>query len=231
MNKAILSYKYPQFAQALRALGYNTVPSEETPCKMPYERDHADLQCLIMNDTAFVLSCCKQLTEALYDDYNVVLCGEDFTGEYPKNTVLSAVLLRNKLICRYSSLDSKVKEYCINNGYEIINVNQGYAKCSCAVAGDNAIITADKGIISALQSSDINILAIGEGNIRLSENSNGFIGGASGYDPESKTLFFCGDISKHPDHKRIIDFCDKLGTRVISLTNGELTDIGGIIFC
>ena len=231
MNKAIISVQYPQFAHRLQALGYAIIPSEEIPCEMPYERDHADLQCLILDDTAFVIKQCKRLSNALSEDYRVITCGESFSGKYPDNVRLSAVKLGKKLICRTRSLDSKVKEFCNRNSYDLIHVNQGYAKCSCAVISDNAIITADKGIYQALSKTDIEVLLIGEGHIDLCGTEYGFIGGASGYDRDNNTVYFCGNIEAHPDYPDIKSFCDKHQTAIISLTDDRLTDIGGIMFC
>ena len=231
MNKAILSTEIPQVADRLRELGYTVIPSEEIPCKMPYERRHADLQCLIIDDTAFVLSRCTALTEALRDTYHVISCGDHFSGSYPNNVCLSAVKLKNQLICRIASLDDKIKAYCKTHGYELINVHQGYAKCSCATVSDRAVITADRGIAKVLKENEIDVLLIGEGNILLSGADCGFIGGASGYDRENHTLYFCGDITRHPDYLRMKDFCDRYGTAIVCLNEERLRDIGGIIFC
>ena len=231
MNKAILSVKYPQYAGQLQKLGYVIIPSEEIPCKMLYERDHADLQCLILNDTAFVLKRCQRLSEALSDDYHVIGCGERFGGAYPDNVLLNAVLLDNKLICRVPSLDDKVKEYCAKHDIELIHINQGYTKCSCAVISDHALITADQGIAKTLSDTDIDVLTVGEGSISLEGAEYGFIGGASGYDRDKRTLFFCGDITRHPDYAKIKCFCDAHGTQIVNLSNDNLTDIGGIIIC
>lgn len=231
MNKAILSTKEPQFAARLQNLGYDIIPSEEIPCEMPYERDHADLQCLILNDTAFVLSCCERLSEALSDDYHVISCGSRFSAKYPDNVCLSAVQCGDQLICRKESLDTEIKKYCQRNDIKLISVNQGYTKCSCAQIADHAIMTADSGIINALNGTDIDVLPIGKGSIRLNGAEYGFIGGASGFDRVKRTIFFCGDFEKHPDYQRIKSYCAKYKTKIISLTDDELTDIGGIIFC
>ena len=231
MNKAILSTKYPKFSDKLREYGYEIIPSETIPCQMPYERDHADLQCLILHDTAFVLSCCKRLIKALSSDYQVIPSGDRFNGSYPDNTCLSAVQCGDKLIGRIASLDENIKEYCRNNSMELINVNQGYAKCSCVPIADNAIITADKGIINSLKHTEINVLLIGKGSVRLEGATCGFLGGASGYDRDKKTVYFCGDIEHHPDADRIKDFCKTYGTNIISLSDDQLTDIGGITLC
>ena len=231
MNKAILSEQYPQFAAKLREYGYEVIPSETIPCNMPYERDHADLQCLILRDTAFVLSHCKRLIGALSRDYQVIVCGDRFSGQYPDNTCLSAVPCGNKLLGRIASLDEKVKDFCYDHGIELINVNQGYAKCSCVQIADNAVITADNGMIHALRDTEIDVLPIGKGSVRLEGAEYGFLGGASGYDRDNKAVYFCGNIEQHPDAENIKDFCQTYGTKIICLTKDTLTDIGGLIFC
>ena len=231
MNKALLSTKHPQFAARLQKYRYEIIQSENIPCKMPYERDHADLQCLILHDTAFVLSCCKRLIKALSHDYHVILCGNRFTGSYPDNTCLSAVHCGNKLITRIASLDEKVKAYCHDHKIELINVNQGYTKCSCVQIAENAVITADNGIVNVLRNTEIDVLRIGKGSVRFEGAEYGFLGGASGYDRDNHTVYFCGDIDRHPDSERIKRFCEIHHTKVISLSDDELSDIGGIIFC
>ena len=231
VSKAILSARYPQFADRLRSLGYEIIPSETVRDFISYEQDHADMQCLILDDTAFVLRCCSSLAKALKSAYNVVLCADGIGHDYPQNVPLNAAQVGKTIICRTDSLDDLVKEYCYSHDYELIHVRQGYAKCSCAVVSDNAIITADPGICKALQGTKIDVLKIGQGRIRLDGADYGFIGGASGYDKKNHTLYFTGDIRKHPDHERIDEFCRKHETEIISLGGDDLTDIGGIIIC
>ena len=232
MNNVILSYRHPEFVQRLRALGYHTIPSETLRTQVPYECDHADLQCLIINDTAFVAEDCSALKKVLSSRYTTVSCAKDIRGRYPKNVALNAVLLEKYIICKIDSLDPAIREYCARQGYTIVNVRQGYTKCSCAVVGDHAIITADKGIYNSLRElNKISVLLIGEGSVRMDGTTYGFIGGASGYNPVNNTIYFCGNILRHPDGDRIISFCNDHSVKAISLTEEELIDIGGMIFC
>ena len=231
MSRAILSDKYPEYAEKLTALGYTVIPSGRVDCFIPYERDHADMQCLIIDDTAFVLSCCQSLANALSSAYNVVLCGDGISGRYPDNVALNAAVVGKYVICKTDSLDDKVEEYCRERDYELINVRQGYAKCSCAAVSDNALITADMSIYRALRDTGIETLPIGQGSVRLEGAEYGFIGGASGYNRAENTLYFCGNIDAHPDSEDIRAFCRNHGTDIICLSDGALTDIGGIIFC
>ena len=231
MNRAVLSDQYPQFSDKLRELGYEVIPSDRVECFIEYEQDHADMQCLVIDGTAFVLECCQKLLNHLGDSVPVIRCKSPIEGKYPHNVVLNAALVGKNLICRVDSLDEQVKEYCAKHGYQLINVNQGYAKCSCAIVSDNAVITADHGIYNSLRDTRIEVLMIEQGRVGLQGADYGFIGGASGYDKARKTLYFCGDIATHPYCERIRNFCEKHGTKIVSLSDGELTDIGGIVFC
>lgn len=231
VSKAILSAKYSQFIRRLSELGFEVIPSETVSCFIGYEQQHADMQCLILDDTAFVLSRCKSLANALSSAYNVVLCADDIGGEYPQNVALNAAKVGKNIICRVESLDDSVKAHCKANSFTLINVNQGYAKCSCAVVSDKAIITEDVGIYRALSKTDIEVLLIGKGSVTLEGADCGFIGGASGYDKSNNILYFCGDICEHPDFEIIKVFCDNHGTNIECLSDSKLVDIGGIIFC
>ena len=229
MSKAILSVRYPRFAEKLKELGYDVIPTEKVGCLIDYEQDHADMQCLILDDTAFVLSCCDKLANALKSVCNVVMCADDIRHNYPLNVPLNAAQVGKMIICRTDILDKQASEYARRNNYELIHVRQGYAKCSCAVVSDRAIITADHGIERTLKGSKIDVLLTEQGRVRLDGADYGFIGGASGYDRASRTLYFTGNIRKHPDYERINRLCTNHGTKIVSLTDDELIDIGGII--
>lgn len=235
MNNVVLSSKYPRFSDEMRRRGYNVIPSEIIDRLISYEQDHADMQCLIIEDTAFVTSCCAKLAKELNKHYKVISCADNISGKYPSNVALNAAVVGKHIIARKDSLDPVIKEFCTERGYFIINVRQGYAKCSCAVVCDNAIITADRGIYNSVMElkAEIEVLLIEEGRVRLNGADHGFIGGASGLDTADnrRVLYFSGNIDMHPDSDRIREFCHKHYTDIISLTDGELFDIGGMIFC
>ena len=233
MNNVILSGEYPQFADALRSRGFHVIESEKIDSLIPYERSHADMQCLILDDTAFVASPCRGLAHNLSERYHVVTCADTICGKYPANVALNCAVVGKNVIAREDTMDPKVREYCKDHGYQIISVRQGYAKCSCTIVSDNAIITADKGIYNSLKETNIEALLIGQGRVKLPGAAYGFIGGASGLDVlnGTRTLYFCGNIAGHPDFQKIKAFCEMHKTKIISLSSDDLTDIGGMIFC
>lgn len=229
VTKAIISGKHPVYTKKLRALGYQTIPSEIVSCLIEYEQDHADMQCLIIEDTAFVLSCCQKLAQSLEDDYHIMLCGDHISGKYPENIPLNACVIGKTLIGMLSSLAPELIEFCHHREYRMVNVRQGYTKCSCAVISDNALITSDNGIFHSLKGTEIEVLKIEEGRVGLCKNVSGFIGGASGYCDHK--VYFTGNIRLHPDYQRIKSFCEMHSAEIITLSDAPLWDIGGIVFC
>ena len=151
------------------------------------------------------------------------------TGEkYPLDVLFNACLVGNRLICNEKTVSRLILEAARVLGCEIINVPQGYTKCSISVVSDNAIITADKAIAAACKGVGIDVLTVSEGHISLPPYDFGFIGGASGVCCDK--VYFCGSLDSHPDCERIKEFCEKHHKTAISLTNVELQDVGSLFF-
>ncbi len=227
MNSLIMSSELAEINENLNRLGFNIIDSENISLLLPFERRHADMQCLRVNDTFFVLKECKKLRKTIEKmGYTVIKTQKDISVKYPYNVLLNAVYFQNKLYCNIKALDDSVKKYCFQNKIEIINVNQGYTKCSTAIIG-NSFITSDKGIYNAISRDGAEGLLIESGDIELNGVDYGFIGGCCF--EHNGTAYFTGDISKHKDYKVISDFLTKHNKRIVSLSNGKLYDIGGFI--
>ncbi|MBQ8408048.1 MAG: hypothetical protein IJY39_04215 [Clostridia bacterium] len=154
---------------------------------------------------------------------------EEPTGErYPYDVLFNACILGNRLICNKNTVSKLILDAANESGYEIIHVPQGYAKCSVCAVSDNAIITADKAIAKACRSAGIDVLTVTEGHISLPPYDYGFIGGAGGLC--GNKVCFCGSINKHPDGERIKKFCEENGKIAVSLSDGELQDVGSLFF-
>ena len=108
-----------------------------------------------------------------------------------------------------------------------LDIKQGYCKCSCLVINENALITDDKSIYNIALKNGVDCLLVSKGDVTLPGHNYGFIGGASGKISKTEVLFF-GDVTKHRDYKKIADFIEKHGCKIISL-DFPLTDFGGII--
>ena len=212
MKNLVISALYPCFCEELRKLGYNIIPSKNIDRLLKPEQNHADMQILKINDKIFSLEKCAKQPEA----------------KYPDNILLNCLFFNNKLYGKISATDKSVLDYCRKNSIESINVNQGYTRCSTLVAGKKAVITADKSIEKALKKDGAEVLLISPGNIRLEGFDYGFIGGSGFFD--ENTVYFFGDITKHPDFQLIKNFIRKHNSKIkIICKTQPLTDIGGAV--
>ena len=117
----------------------------------------------------------------------------------------------------------------MTSGKRIINVNQGYTKCSVCAVSDKAFITDDKSIYQALKSADYDVLEVEKGSVALDGYDYGFIGGACTMIDDGTVAFF-GDIKTHPNFRKIERFCIIHNVKIINLAeNKPLTDVGGAV--
>lgn len=226
-HTVLISPIKPEILNALNSLGVSTVTTKAVKELISYEQYHADMQLLIIGSKAFICGNSVYLTEHFKDNnINFVMC-DKLNSKYPDNVRLNAALVGENLICKKSALDQNILMYCNINNINIIDVKQGYAKCSTLIV-NNSIITADRGIYNKALDNGIEALLISVGNIELKGADYGFIGGCSGVIGD--TVVFFGDINTHPDANVIINFIQNKGFNAVSLLNNKpLEDIGGIV--
>ena len=166
------------------------------------------------------------VTRSYFDENKSLFCGldpvvtdEEHGGRYPCDVLLNFIDTKTAVIGYGKAITA-----CVNK--PVINVKQGYARCSTLVGRDFAV-SADAGILSALSALGYDTLRISAGGVKLSGYDHGFIGGASFYDEGA--VFFFGDPALHRDGERIKSFLSAHGTDCIPLTGGPLTDYGGAV--
>lgn len=173
----------------------------------------------------------------VYDYYNEVLSKYNFnvikgnstiSKKYPNNIQYNIAILGNYAIHNFKYTDDIILEYLDKFNIKKINVKQGYCKCSICIVDENSIITSDKGIHKEVIKYGIDSLLIEKGYIDLFDLDYGFIGGCSGLISKN-TLSFFGDIKKHPDYSRILEFVNNKNKKIISLSNEKLLDLGSLI--
>ena len=147
--------------------------------------------------------------------------------KYPADVPYNAAAFGEYLICSTACTAIEILSEYLSLNRKILNVKQGYAKCSICVVSSNAIITSDKGIYKIAKSNGIDVLLIEPGYIEL-YGMSGFIGGASGLIAPDM-LAVNGNIKTHVSCDDIISFCKNYGVDVVSLNNGNIVDIGSII--
>lgn len=160
-------------------------------------------------------------------EINIIKGCTKLFDKYPGNIAYNTLRVGDRVFCKIDNTDYKIISHYKNKGFTIIDIKQGYAKCSVCPIADNAIITSDKGISKIAKVYDFDTLLIDDSNVKLKGFKNGFFGGATGLIDDK--LLVNGDISLHKNHKEIIDFCSKYNISVLSLNNKEIVDIGSII--
>ncbi|MBP5166071.1 MAG: hypothetical protein ILP09_02280 [Oscillospiraceae bacterium] len=122
----------------------------------------------------------------------------------------------------------KASDNTMLDGRKIINVKQGYAKCSVCVIDEKHIISDDPGIYSACEKNGIECLYVRKGGILLDGFDHGFIGGSC-FKANKNIVAFTGSLKKHPDEYIIMKYLEKLGIETVFLTNEPCFDVGSII--
>lgn len=228
MSNFVISNKYPCFADELLKMGHNIVFSDTIDSFPIPEQNHADMQILTIKDTTFVLQECRKLKDLPYKS-SVKICSKKAGKKYPENVLLNFLYFNNKLYGKASAIDPNLFEYCTKNNIEIVNINQGYARCSTLVLNNHAAITADVSIKNALEKDGAEVLLISPAHINLEGYDYGFIGGASGKISDNTIVFF-GNAELHPCYSSIREFCFKYQIEIkILCKKMPLTDVGGIV--
>jgi hypothetical protein len=158
-----------------------------------------------------------------------IICGKKvLSKKYPLDIPYNVALIGKHAVCNVRHADEVLLDVLTGKGYEIINVNQGYAKCSISIINADAIVTSDSGIHNILSENNFKSLLITPGHIKLFEMNYGFIGGASGR-ISSSDIAFLGDVNLHPDAERMSNFLNRNDKRPISLGKNHMIDLGTLI--
>lgn len=155
--------------------------------------------------------------------------GETSLGkEYPKDIAYNVARIGNLALHNTKYTDPLVKHYLAKENIELINVRQGYTKCSLAVMGEDIGITSDWAIYNKLKQLGYKILMIRAGSIELEGQAYGFIGGTSGNLDKNKT-FLSGSIDQHPNREEILNFIGENRVELEILSREKIRDLGTIM--
>ena len=161
----------------------------------------------------------KTALSSLNLNLNIIVEPDPVLGVYPYHIGLNCAKIGGVLVCAEKYANVRI----LKSANHIIDVKQGYARCSVCAAGD-AVITADKNIYKKFPGEKLLIRA---GHIDLFGYNYGFIGGCSGF--AGGALLFTGDIEAHPDYLDMKNFCENRGIGIIGLSKEKLRDYGGLL--
>ena len=214
-----------RFADELCALGYEPFALEPLPGLNAIVADHADTLICDLGDELVVPR--EVAARMPMPPERLRIIAERPRGDYPEDVCLNALRVGERLFARLESLSDELKSAAEEKGMKLVNVRQGYARCS-ALPLVNAVITADKGIAKALRCEGIETLLIPAGGIALEGCQYGFIGGASFFDEKRRRAVFFGSLPESFACD-VREFCRARGICVAEL-RGALTDVGGAVY-
>lgn len=227
-SKSIIDYRCSSdTVNELRKLGFEVISTLKNEVLYEAVNGHADMQLHVMGNKILV-------AQEFYEYYRGILGEAVIKGSkqlktaYPYDVLYNCASFGDFFVCCKKYTAPEITEYYTASGKKLLEVKQGYAKCSICIVNDNAIITADKGIADVCKKNNIDVLKISEGNIELKGMNYGFIGGASGLLSEN-ILAFNGELKTHPNGDNIRSFCKNHRIDIIELKKGILTDIGSIL--
>lgn len=213
----------------LGKLGYKvlTVP----PNNNLYEAvcGHPDMLLHILNENTIIVH--KDMDLKFIDflksqNINVIFSEKSLSSNYPLDIILNAVNLDNIFMHNIKYTDSVLLKMIKHK--KIINVKQGYSKCSTAIVSNNAVMTSDKKIAKSLYEEGIDVLLLPPGDILLPYLNYGFIGGCCGL-LEDNIIAFYGDLHNYLYGKDVFDFLKKHKVEPVFLSKGKLIDRGSIL--
>lgn len=227
VKTVIVSGIHRNIVDYFSSVGIKVIKSEKLHVDTPIQY-HTDMQVIHLGDNSFLVEkSCESIKKSLIDvGAKVILSNKSLSTNYPNDIALNALIINKYVVGNIQYLDKNI----INlqrKDYKLINVKQGYSRCSTAIINNNAIITADKSIQKALKDK-IDILFINNGDIILKGYNYGFIGGSCGLIDKDIILFF-GNIKKHKDYEKIQSFIRNYGIYIECTGKNKLEDIGGIV--
>lgn len=192
---------------------------------------HVDIQLNILDKRHSTIIINKNIPKSFKDELsckniNFIESNNTLSYEYPNNIALNAYITDNYLIHNLKFTDKKILEFCKNK--KLINVKQGYSKCSILPLREKVIITNDKGIYNTLIKENFDILLLPFGDIELSGLNYGFIGGAGGMISDECIAFF-GSLENYTFGDDVKKFLYKYDIKPIYLNNGKLIDRGSLL--
>lgn len=158
-----------------------------------------------------------------------VIRGEINPGSmYPNDIPYNAAILGDMMFHLLGFTENIIFKELKARGFNLIDVKQGYTKCSTAIIDQNSAITADRKIAAIMNRRGCNVLLVEPGYIDLPGMRYGFIGGATGLLSPNE-LLLTGSLKGHPDWLKIERFNKNRNVDLIELSSETAIDLGSII--
>ncbi len=228
VSAVAISCEAGESIKKLNELGIKTLKISKNQLLPEPIKSHADIQLLHIGENVIFCHDEHLFSETLTKNFKLKTINEKLGNKYPNDVRLNCTIVGNKIICNEKTVSKDILDYAYKYNYIVINVKQGYSKCSVCVINENAILTDDESIFTATGKFIKDVQLISKGSIVLKGYNYGFIGGCCGK-IDKNTMVFNGRIESHNDHNKIIDIMQRNNIKCIELCNIPLTDIGGVL--
>ncbi len=208
-------------------LSVKVVPIQQNPLLDEPVSRHADILANYIGKSFLLDENQKELCNFIEKNDGKTIIIDNIKSPYPNDCLLNFADIGDFIICNKSILPQEILNELPDK--TIIDVKQGYSKCSVCIAKRNTIITDDISVYNSVSHYDnINSLFVEKGSVRIEKYDYGFIGGCCGL-VDKDMLLFNGDLSTHKDFDKITKFLYDNDVNYIDIKDKPLTDIGSII--
>ena len=225
----------------IESLGYEIIEVSYNPDLYDEIAAHVDISYVKINNTVITSP------DRFVDLSKIIECDvgkTDLEREYPKDIPYNVCIMGTNAIHNFKYTDEIVKEKLEKEEFNLIDVKQGYTKCSIAVIDENSCITSDMDIAKKLMDNGIDVLFVCEPDIKLLKRTNpnetvqnrmffehsdmqGFIGGAMARIDDEIILF--GDVNKLLNKDKIINFINSKGIKFKCFEGLDVIDYGSVV--
>ncbi len=221
----------PSVLRKLNELGIKYYKSANIDLLYEPVNTHPDMQIHFTDEhTAVVAPSVFEYYEKILPKCINLIKGQSDPGStYPRDCAYNVVRLGKKIIGNLLYADEEILKIYSQNGFEFIDVRQGYTKCNLCIVDSNSVITEDEGLFRTLSKNDIDVLKLSTYEVQLRNFKNGFIGGASGFLSQGQLGFF-GKISEHTEFDKIKTFISKKNIDIIELSTTKMQDFGSMLY-
>ena len=226
----VMSGQYPELCRRVEQLGPAVIRTSRDRSLPEPVAFHGDLQlCHLGGDQVVLEPGAGGLMEVLGRmGFRCRATCRPAENRYPGDVRLGMLLLNRWGFGLLEAAAPEILTGLLLNDWELVFSRQGYARCSVCVVDREAAITADLTLAGLLEGKGIQCLRIDPGDILLEGYDTGFLGGCCGLLAPG-LLAFTGSLERYREGEKIKDFLSRRGVRWVSLTDGPMVDIGGIL--
>lgn len=221
----------------LLSFGFNLIPTEKVSSLYEAVDGHPDMQFFRIEKKIIAHKDLKgnQMELLIKLGASIILGNSSLSLPYPKNIPYNALLAPDLMMHKLDSTDpvilSEILELKKSKAITLVNVMQGYSRCSCAYVGNNSYITEDIVMAEKLHLLGKEVFYRKHSNVYLEGFDFGFIGGAISlisFQGE-ELVFISGSLDSYFYGKELKEFLEQRSVRYECIGEGKLMDRGTVI--